>query len=122
MPVALITGAAQGIGETIARRLSKDGYSVAVNDLPSRTADLERLASELPSATVVTGDVSNEEDVKGMIAKTVDALGGLDVVRSFSLFFGDAFLNVACVSSLPMRASPLEGLCSTVRSRTAFDA
>lgn len=78
--VALITGAAQGLGETIARRLYKDGYSVALNDLPSRSADLDSLAKELGSATVVTGDVSNEEDVKAMIAKTVETLGSLDVV------------------------------------------
>lgn len=97
--IALITGAAQGLGETIARRLYKDGYSIALNDLSSRTAELESLANEFGSATVVTGDVSNEEDVKTMIGKTVEALGSLDVVSSFFL----NSLNTGVLISLPAR-------------------
>ncbi|KAF8920276.1 hypothetical protein CPB85DRAFT_1429083 [Mucidula mucida] len=76
MRVALITGAAQGIGQAIAQRLEKDGFSIAVNDLPSKQVELQ---SGFPSALVVVGDVSSEKDVQGMIAMVVEELGGLDV-------------------------------------------
>ncbi len=81
MRVALITGAAQGIGQAIAQRLEKDGFSIAVNDLPSKQVELQ---SGFPSALVVVGDVSSEKDIQGMIAKVVEELGGLDVVSSCS--------------------------------------
>ncbi|EPS97429.1 NAD-binding protein [Fomitopsis schrenkii] len=83
--VALVTGAAQGIGRCIAIRLAEDGLDVALNDLPSKLADLEALAVEIKTSTgnqafAVVGDVSREEDVKTMVASTVERLGGLDVM------------------------------------------
>lgn len=83
MPVALVTGAAQGIGSSIVQRLSKDGYSLALNDLPSKRVELEALVSKLPddaTTTIVVGDVSQEEDVRRIIQETVKALGELNVV------------------------------------------
>jgi NAD(P)-dependent dehydrogenase (short-subunit alcohol dehydrogenase family) len=61
--VALVTGAANGIGKGIALRLAADGFDVPVNDVESNLAELEALARELRSvgrrtATVVA-DVSN---------------------------------------------------------------
>lgn len=84
--VAFVTGAAQGIGRGIALRLAKDGYSVAVNDLPSQQGLLDEVAKEvkqslLGETLVVTGDVSSEEDVSRMVATCVEKLGGLHVVR-----------------------------------------
>lgn len=83
--VALITGAAQGIGRCIAIRLAEDGLDVALNDLPSKLAELEEVAVQIKTLTgnqaiAVVGDVSKEEDVQSMVASTVEHLGGLDVV------------------------------------------
>jgi len=89
--VALVTGSAQGIGRAIAIRLAQDGFDVALNDLPSKTAVLDDLAAEIqrggesegiyrPRTCVVAGDVSNEDEVKHMIDTAVEVLGGLDVV------------------------------------------
>ena len=84
--VALITGAAQGLGRSIALRLASDGCNVLINDLASNSQNLDKVADEIRSTAgkkVVTflGDVSVEEVVKDMVQKAVDEFGGLDVVR-----------------------------------------
>lgn len=89
--IALVTGAAQGIGRSIALRLAKDGLDVAVADLPSKRQQLDNVVSEIrggdttsrpgsPQVLAVTADVSSERDVQAMIASTAERLGGLDVV------------------------------------------
>lgn len=80
--VAIITGSAQGIGHAIALRLARDGFNIVINDLPSQLAKLEQLQKEIgiEKCIIVTGDISNEDDVKILIDKTVDELGGLDVM------------------------------------------
>lgn len=82
--VALVTGAAQGIGEAIALQLAQDGLDVAINDVPDKEAQLAKVAQAIESkgrrAVVVCGDVSLEPDVASMVSRTVADLGGLDVV------------------------------------------
>lgn len=87
--VAVITGAAQGIGRSIALRLAEDGLDVAVNDLASKLNELTEVVSQIQArggrALAVPGDVSLEGDVEAMVATVVQCLGGLDVVRVRSL-------------------------------------
>jgi len=45
--VALVTGAAKGIGRAIALRLAVDGFDVAINDIPSNKHNLDSLAGEI---------------------------------------------------------------------------
>ncbi|KAB5592279.1 3-ketoacyl-(acyl-carrier) reductase [Ceratobasidium theobromae] len=82
--VAVVTGAAQGIGRAIALRLAADGVDVAVADLSSKRNALEQLAKEIEAtgrqAISVIVDVSNEREVQEMVAQTVKALGGLDIM------------------------------------------
>lgn len=83
--VALVTGAAQGIGRAIALRLASDGLDIAVNDIHQSSDALRTLVAELQAKGVksisVPADVSSEEAVQEMIEKTVQELGRLDVVR-----------------------------------------
>lgn len=82
--IALITGSAQGIGRGIALRLARDGFDIALNDLPSKSDQLHAVASDIEKigrrTHMVPGDVSVEEEVKGMVQGVAKELGSLDVV------------------------------------------
>jgi len=81
--VALVTGAARGIGRAIALRLAGDGLDVAVNDASS-SPELDGLVREIESkgrrSLAVPGDVSLEPEVEKTVGKVVQDLGSLDVV------------------------------------------
>lgn len=84
--VAIVTGSAQGIGKAIVLRLASDGYDIALFDLPSQQGKLEELVSAVSigigrKAIAVTGDVTIEKDVEGVVKETADKLGSVDVVR-----------------------------------------
>ncbi|CAE6516835.1 unnamed protein product [Rhizoctonia solani] len=82
--VAIVTGAAQGLGRAIALKLASDGVDVAVNDISAKQNELEQLVAEIKGlgrqAVAITGDVSKEPEVQNMVAKTVDALSSLDIM------------------------------------------
>ena len=87
MPVAIVTGSSKGIGRAIALKLAKDGFDVVVNDLPSLSDKLQDVQKEIVAldrkCVIAIADVSKEEEVKELVAKAVNELGGLDVVSSF---------------------------------------
>ncbi|KAF8735578.1 hypothetical protein AX14_001831 [Amanita brunnescens Koide BX004] len=82
--VAIVTGAASGIGKAIALKLASDGLNVALNDLPDsldKLSDVAALASQYGIDTIlVPGDVSFEAEVEKMVHDTVNRFGGLDVM------------------------------------------
>ena len=85
--VAIVTGAAQGIGLSIALRLAEDGLDVAVNDIAQKTSKIDEVVAQIRAkgrrSLALPGDVSNEDDVEAMFARVVEELGGIDVVRNF---------------------------------------
>jgi 3-hydroxybutyrate dehydrogenase len=82
--VALVTGAASGIGEQCARKLATDGATVVVADL--NLANATKVADDIVrnggSALALAMDVTNEEAVNAGIADTVSRFGGIDVLVS----------------------------------------
>jgi NAD(P)-dependent dehydrogenase (short-subunit alcohol dehydrogenase family) len=79
--VAVVTGAAQGIGEGIAGELAREGAAVALADLAEdRVGSVaERLVQEGGRAVAVTCDVSDEVQVESLVRRIVSELGGLHV-------------------------------------------
>jgi NAD(P)-dependent dehydrogenase (short-subunit alcohol dehydrogenase family) len=78
--VAVVTGAARGIGRRIAVALAERGYAVAVNDLlPPEEAlvELERVGAEV---LATPGDVSDEETVREMVSDVMKGFGRVDVL------------------------------------------
>jgi rhamnulose-1-phosphate aldolase/alcohol dehydrogenase len=79
--IALVTGAASGIGKAIATRLAQEGACVAVVDLDLKKA--QAVALELGGPDVAVGlkaDVSQKAEVDAAINDAVVAFGGLDLV------------------------------------------
>jgi NAD(P)-dependent dehydrogenase (short-subunit alcohol dehydrogenase family) len=82
----LVTGSAGGIGRATAIALAREGASVVVNDLASRTQDGEetvRLVSDAGgTARFVAADVAVEEESERLVALTVEAYGRLDFAHN----------------------------------------
>lgn len=80
--VAIVTGAARGIGLAIARRLAADGATVAIFDRDAEAAD--RAARELDRTGHVAAsypvDVTVEETVRGAVDEVLAARGRVDVL------------------------------------------
>jgi NAD(P)-dependent dehydrogenase (short-subunit alcohol dehydrogenase family) len=87
--VALVTGAAQGIGKAIADGLAAEGARIVVADLQGA----ERAAEAYPDGVGLTVDVADEDAVERMTAETVERCGGLDVLVN----------NAGLYASLAMR-------------------
>ncbi len=78
-PVALVTGSTSGIGEAVARRLSRDGYAVVVHSRRSAEAG-HALARELGEAVYVQADLANDADRVRLVREAIAAWGRLDVL------------------------------------------
>jgi 3-oxoacyl-[acyl-carrier protein] reductase len=80
---ALITGGATGIGRSIALRLAKEGTNVVINYSRSDRDALET-QSEVETLGVkgflYKADVANDEQVRGMVSKTIEEFGRLDIL------------------------------------------
>ncbi len=77
--VALVTGAARGIGEQIARVLARDGATVVGVDVPQAASDLITLTKEL-GGDYLTLDITARDAPKRIAQHLANAHGGVDVV------------------------------------------
>jgi len=82
---ALVTGAAQGLGEAIARRLAREGANVFIGDINVQRAS--QVAAEIESqygtrAVAAAMDVTDEASVAGAFSRAVAEFGRLDIVVS----------------------------------------
>jgi NAD(P)-dependent dehydrogenase (short-subunit alcohol dehydrogenase family) len=89
MTAAVVTGAAQSIGQRIAEVLAQVGYRLALMDLQPTTMD---------GALCLAGDVSNERDVSDAARAVLDAYGRIDVLVNNA--------GIACIS--PAEQTPPE--------------
>lgn len=74
--IALVTGAASGIGRAISRRLSEQGATVVGLDLSEQPRDEgASFADIVDSGELIVGDVSNPDDVDRAVKRTTDRYG-----------------------------------------------
>jgi NAD(P)-dependent dehydrogenase (short-subunit alcohol dehydrogenase family) len=94
--VALVTGAAGGIGRAVVDRLAAAGACVVAFDLDAEGA-AEAVAELGDAGLAAPGDVTSEEAVAGAFAAAVEAYGGVDIVVS----------NAGVASSAPIEETTL---------------
>lgn len=83
--VAIVTGAARGIGRAIALRLAQDGYHITASDLPALQPQLDSLVSEITTtcktkAHAHPADVTSPTDVASLVRSSASTLGPLDTM------------------------------------------
>ena len=80
--IAIVTGAARGIGRAIANRLARSGSHVAIGDLHPEGA--EKVAGEIRAAgrraLAVQADVSKSDEVQTMVQNTLRSFGCIDML------------------------------------------
>lgn len=82
--VALVTGAARGIGKEIAIELAKNAYDVSIN-YRTKTDEIEELKNEIEEkynvrCLLVQGDVGNFEEAERIVKETVNGLEKIDIL------------------------------------------
>jgi 3-hydroxybutyrate dehydrogenase len=117
--VAIVTGAASGIGRDIALTYGREGAKVAVADLDLQAANA--VADEIKAtggqAVGIAMDVSDEEQVEAGVAGTVDSLGGLDVlVSNAGIQMISAIVDLSFADWRKMLAIHLDGAFLTTRA------
>ncbi|HET7273304.1 MAG TPA: SDR family oxidoreductase [Rubrobacter sp.] len=78
--VAIVTGAARGIGRQVSLTLAERGYRICANDLEAPEGTLEELRSTGAEALPVPGNVSDEATVRGMVGAVMEEFGQIDVL------------------------------------------
>lgn len=99
--VAVVTGAASGIGKAIALAFAQEGAAVAVDyvgDAKPAKATVEQIEAAGSRALAVEADVSKPEEVKSLIGTTVEKLGGLDILVN----------NAGLERKMPFLETPVE--------------
>jgi NAD(P)-dependent dehydrogenase (short-subunit alcohol dehydrogenase family) len=79
-PVAMVTGAAQGIGRRTAELLAERGYALALIDLRDPAATAAAIDARGAAVLRVVGDVSREEAVEDFVGQVYDRFGRIDVL------------------------------------------
>ncbi len=91
--VAVITGAAQGIGAAFAVGFAREGARITVADIADGAATVEKVAKAGSEGIFVKTDVSEEEQCKAMAKSTFERFGAIDILVNNAAVCGDIVLQ-----------------------------
>jgi len=92
--IALVTGAASGLGLAIARRLAAEGAWVALLDLCGRPGQREEMQREFgASGQVYELDITKEDEVRGVVERVARARGRVDILVNSAGITGETGLK-----------------------------
>jgi NAD(P)-dependent dehydrogenase (short-subunit alcohol dehydrogenase family) len=110
--IAIITGAASGIGKATARRVAAEGARVVVADMDADGA--KRVADAISAAggeaTAVQADLSSTDEARAMVQAAVTAYGGVDILHNNA-----AATHLAATRDLPVSAADPDVWDETMR-------
>ena len=78
--VAIVTGAAQGIGRGIAQVLAEAGATIVIGDLQDSTATADEVRSKGSRASHIVMDTSRPEDAHRLVELSLEEYGRLDIL------------------------------------------
>ena len=89
--VAIVTGAAQGIGETYASALAGEGARVVLTDIDDCEPAAEKIRSAYQGAEILAlrTDVTSEAETQDMVGETVAEFGRVDIMVTNAAIFGN---------------------------------
>jgi NAD(P)-dependent dehydrogenase (short-subunit alcohol dehydrogenase family) len=101
--VAIVTGAARGIGAACAAELARRGAAVVVADLDADGAanQADQIGGDGGRAIGIGVDVADETSMAAMVAATLDTFGGLDILHSNAAATG-ASVNDRDITEMPV--------------------
>lgn len=96
--VAIVTGGGRGIGADYAKALAAEGAKVTVTDIVSTDNTVAIIKQAGGEAIGIHCDVTKPDEVKGMVAETVEKFGKLDILVNNAALFADlkqgSFLDI----------------------------
>ncbi|MGE0745417.1 MAG: SDR family NAD(P)-dependent oxidoreductase [Rhodospirillales bacterium] len=87
--VAIVTGAAQGIGQTYAKALAGEGAKVVVTDVLDTANTVNIIKQAGGTALGLKTDVTSDADLKDMVAQALGAFGKIDILVNNAALFGN---------------------------------
>ncbi len=117
--IAIVTGAASGIGKDIALTYAREGAKVAIADLKldAANAAADEIRAAGGRAMGVAMDVTNEAQVEAGVAAVIESLGGVDVlVSNAGIQIISALVDLSLGDWRKMLAIHLDGAFLTTRA------